>query len=89
MELTTQTTITWNSLDDMQGNVEMNQTRANQLQLMVKNNQTDGVVVKSNTANSGTIKFVDVPSAQTWINFVQNLAAEYNKNIISTSVTTL
>jgi len=89
MQLTTQTTITWNSLDDMQGNVYMNQTRANQLQAMVANNQTDGVVVKSNTANSGTIKFVDVESAQTWITFVQSLATEHNKNIVSTSVTTL
>ena len=89
MYLTVQTTITWASANDQQANSLFNSTRANQLSIMVANNETDGVVLKSNTANSGSIKFIDTTSAQTWINFVETLATEYGKTIISTAITPL
>jgi outer membrane receptor protein involved in Fe transport len=89
MILTKQTTVVWLSKDDMGGNNDLNQERSNQLSIMVKNNLTDGVVSKNDAANTVSIKFIDTTSAQTWINFVETLAKEYDKTIISATITSL
>jgi len=89
MNLTTQSTIVWLTYDDMMDNISFRLARSNQLNIMISMSQTDGKANISNTTNTGILKFVDVESAQTWITFVQSLATEHNKNIVSTSVTIL
>ena len=88
LTLTKRTIIVWASEEDMNGNTFYIQARANQLSGMIANNLTDGVGTKTDPA-TGSIKFIDDSSANSWISFVSNLASEYNKTIISTEITSV
>ena len=89
LNLTKKTTIIWATLDDRSGNNQFNKIRSDELSSMVSNNLTDGNVIKDDAQISASIHFIDEVSAQTWISFVTTLAQEYNKNIVSTDITSI
>ena len=81
----TRTRITWASYEDQYDNTNLDEVRLDKIQIMITDGKTDG----SATVMGPTITerfFLDVASAQEYINFMQEQSALFGTTIVSAEI---
>lgn len=81
----TSTVITWASYEDQNDNLELDDARTAKLTSMAEENKTDGEAIVITPAVTKRF-FIDVASAQEYIDFIVAAASQYGSTIISTAI---
>lgn len=83
--MTNKVIIEWVSPEEKTSGVEFNNERAAKFLQMGLNPNTD--LVNEEDSATATVTFKNIELANEWINFIQNLAKKYNKNILNITTT--
>lgn len=78
--------ITWATVDDMQGNVKLNNQRKSLLLKMTQQGLTSGMVTHPDSL-TGSVDFVDTTSAEYYVNQIQTWAQISSCTITTCSIT--
>jgi hypothetical protein len=85
LTFTTATIITWASYEDQMDNIDLDDARAQKLTEMTTAGKTDGEAIILTPASTKRF-FVDVVSAQEYIDFMVALSIQYGVTIVSTEI---
>lgn len=83
------TSITWSSLEDLQGTPDFNTDRSKLLTALKSMEKTSGIPEVDEQTFTASITFQDRISAEYWLDYITSLAEKYNKTIVSKTIETV